>query len=723
MPKFRPIQNSFTAGSVTPLLDLRSDTKGYKQGLRDAVNILPSSRGPAVGRRGTEFLAEVPNVTYGRLFSFERNENDTYIVVVTNDQIYVLDENGFLGSVNLVVTDFDFDKPSEWIEATNGGQAEVQFGGSICTLTNGTQAAQWAEVQFTGFGGSGITGTVLGNANVLRLLQLTDENVNIRLGSTPGDNDLGDYIVSGTTPVLTYTAPAASYFVTFRTTEANQVIELDKWAVYDVTANPGPLSFASPWNNLDIAELQEGMVPNKRSGTKEQFFVTGAVFPQYLRVTDTNVWLFDVISWFTDAGSYPTGSGTSPWNSVVSNPRAIAFSNTRTYLGGQDELPGTLIGTKIDETAFANTNYIDFRTTVTVADNGPIEADRTEEGVISWLASGKELFMGTSKREDVISSTGPNITPSDITARANSSEGGAVIQPRKLGTNLFFVNSDRDRINSFDYVRGRDGYTPVDVTFASEHLFGLDSILELTTFKGKEKNLIAVLANGTAAVGVYNQDVDTIGWAILETEGDIVSASEFVSNGTHQIALLVRRNNKLFLERWRPEKPVYLDSYVTATSAILTTQFFGFDHLAGQTVGVIADGWVQPDVTVGVDGSIVLIEPALEVSAGYHYSQRIKTLPYDTQDSEGSTRGKIKHHNRIFVATLDSAEPLINGKRPPTRQLTTNDDTADPILEGVVYQKVANLGRDRFAQIEVEQDLPYPLTVLGIFNETDVTGL
>ena len=168
-----------------------------------------------------------------------------------------------------------------------------------------------------------------------------------------------------------------------------------------------------------------------------------------------------------------------------------------------------------------------------------------------------------------------------------------------------------------------------------------------------------------------------------------------MSNGTHQVAFLVARNNKLHIERWKPEVPVYLDSYVTATSNIPTTQFFGFDHLAGETVGVIADGWTQPDVTVGVDGSIVINEPAVEVSAGYHYSQRIKTLPYDTQDSEGSTRGKVKHHNRIFVATLDSAEPLINGKRPPTRQLTTNDDTADPILEGVVYQKVANLGRSR----------------------------
>ena len=722
MPKFRPIQNSFAAGAVTPLLDLRSDTKGYKQGLREAVNVTVSSRGPVSGRRGLEFLAEIPNATYGRLFSFERNENDTYIVAVTSDFIYVLDETGFLGADNLVVTDFDFDKPGEWTEVTNGANASVQFASSICTLTHGNQPDQYAEVQFTGFAGNGIQGTVLGNANELYLLQLTDENVSIRFGSTPGGNDYGEVTVNGVSPILEYTAPAANYFVSFRTTATDQVIELDKWAVYDKTANPGVLEFASPWTDFDISQIQEGMVPNKRGGSKEQFFVTGGVFPQQLRVLDTNIWAFEVISWLTDAGSYPTGTGTSPWNSGVSNPRALAFYNTRTYLGGPDEYPGTLIATKIDETAFTNTNYIDFRTTVTVADNGPIEADRTEEGAISWLASGKELFMGTSKREDVVSSTGPNITPTDITARGNSAVGGAPIQPRKIGTNLFFVNTDRNKISSFDYVRGRDGYTPVDITFASEHLFDLDSILELTTFKAKENYLIAVLKNGTAAVGTYSQDTETIGWTIIETEGKIISASEFVSNGTHQVAMLVLRDNKLFLERWRPEVAVYLDSYVTVRSETLTTQFFGFDHLAGQTVGVIADGWVQNDVEVQLDGSIVLEEPALEVSAGYHYKQRIKTLPYDSQDQDGSTRGKIKHHNKIFVATLDSAEPLINGKRPPTRQLTTPNDTADPILDGVVYQRVANLGRDRFAQITVEQDLPYPMNVLGIFSETDVTG-
>jgi hypothetical protein len=722
MPKFRPIQNSFAAGAVSPLLDLRSDTKGYKQGLREAVNVLATSRGPARGRTGLEFLAEIPGVTYGRVFSFERNENDTYVVVATDDQVYVLDETGNLRSDNFVTTDFDFDKPFEWNEVTNGGQSSVQFAGSICTLTNGTQTGQWAEVQFTGSTGLGIFAQTPGNDSELILLQLTDQNVNIRIGSTAGDNDYFDFIENGEVINISYLAPAASYFVTFRTVDASSVVELDKWAVYDITANPGVLSFASPWSEFDISQLQEGMVPNKRGGAKEQFFVTGGVFPQQLFVTNDNTWAFQDVSWDTDTGSYPTGSGTSPWNSLTSNPKAITFSNTRTFLAGQDEYPGTLIATKIDETAFANTNYIDFRTGSTSADNDPIEADRTEEGAIMWLASGKQLFMGTSKREDVVESTGPNLTPTDITARGNSAEGGALIQPRKLGTQLFFVSSERNRINSFDYVRGRDGYTPVDITFAAEHLFLNYSILELTSFKGKERIIIAVLENGTAAAGVYNQDTDTIGWTVIETNGQIISMTEFVSNGIHQIAALVKRNGKLYVEFWKPDDPVYLDSYVTVRSETLTTQFFGFDHLANQTVGVIADGWTQADVTVGSDGSIVLQEPALEVSAGYHYSQRIKTLPYDTKDKEGSTRSKIKHHNKIYVATLNSAEPLINGKRPPTRQLTTNDDTADPILHGTVYQRVANLGRDRFAEIEVEQDLPYPLTVLGIFNETDVTG-
>jgi hypothetical protein len=675
-----------------------------------------------IGRRGLEFLAEIPNAEYARLFSFERNENDTYIVVVTDTFIYVVDENGFLGSDNLVVTDFDFDKPAEWSTATGGAGASIVFSNSICTLTTPTQTGRFAEVQFLGQALGGITGAVPGNTSVVRVAQLTDEVVNIRIGSAAGLNDYFDFTERGESIEVQFAAPATTYFVSFRTTETNQTVELDKWAVYDITASPGLLQFASPWTNADISQIQAAMVPNKRSGTKEMFFVTGNVFPQYLRLTDTNVWLFDVISWFTDAGSYPTGSGTSPWNSLVSNPRAIAFSNTRVFLGGQEELPGTLIGSKIDETAFANTNYIDFRTTVTSADNGPIEADRVEEGAITWLASGKELFMGTSQREDVVSSVGPNLTPTDITARSNSFEGGALIQPSKLGTSLFFVNAERDKINSFDYVRNRDGYVPIDVTFAAEHLFSAGSIQEVTSVKGKDDIIAAVLSGGEVATGTYSNSLETIGWSVLETEGEFISATEFVSNGDHQIAAVVRRDGRLLLERWRLLNAVYLDSYVTVVSDTLTTQFFGFDHLAGKTVGVIADGWVQEDVEVQLDGSIVLVEPALVVSAGYHYSQRIKTLPYDSQDNDGSQRAKVKHHNRIYVATLDSAEPLINSKRPPTRQLTTPNNEADPILSGVVYQRVANLGRDRFAQITVEQNLPYPLNVLGIFTETDVTG-
>ena len=718
MPKFRPIQNSFSAGAISPLLDMRSDLPGYKNGLRDCVNMTPSSRGPAIGRRGTQYIATVPNAQYGRIFEFELNEHDTYLVVVTSDLIYVLDESGNIRGDNLVVTDFDFDKPNEWVVNTNGGQASVTFQGSLCVLKSGTVDGQFAEAQFIGDATTGITGTTLGNQNELVLQQLTDEFVTIRLGSTAGANDYGEFVVNGVTPTLEYLAPANEYFVSFRTTETDQSISLDKWAVYDITASPGVVSFASPWTDTGISQLQVAMRPN----SQHMYFVCDETFPQELFYTN-GVWAFQAIQWLSDGGTYPVGSGVSPWGGSGEQPRTLTFFNTRTYLGGSATFPGTFWGTAIDDTPLlSNSNYFDFRTGKTIADNDPIEADRIKGGGITWLNSGKELFIGSSKGEDVCSSVGPNLTPTDISCDRNSAKGGALIQSKEIGTKALFAGAGQNQLFSFDYVRGRDGYVPIDLSYSADHLFAEGSILEIAVMHSKEDVIALPRRNGSPALGIYNQDTNTIGWAEFVTEGLVTSGTQFVSNGDHQIAMLVNRNGDLQVERLIDDQGVYLDSYKTVRVSSPQLTFSGFDHLAGQTVGVIADGWVQEDVVVSNTGTITLVEPALELSAGYHYEQRMKTLPYDSQDADGSTRSKVKHWNRIYVAVLDSAEPLINGKRPPTRQLTTPMDTADPILAGTTYLKASNLGNDRFAQIEIVQDLPYPLTVLGVFGELNSSG-
>ena len=50
MPQFKPIQNSFAAGEISPLLYMRDDLQGYDFGAAELLNMVPSSKGPAIKR-------------------------------------------------------------------------------------------------------------------------------------------------------------------------------------------------------------------------------------------------------------------------------------------------------------------------------------------------------------------------------------------------------------------------------------------------------------------------------------------------------------------------------------------------------------------------------------------------------------------------------------------------------------------------------------------------
>lgn len=81
MPKLTPIQDSFAAGEISPLLYGQVTIKGYQSGLAEMENMWPNPRGPAVSRRGTDFLFD-SGYQYARLTPFQISHNTLYVAVI-----------------------------------------------------------------------------------------------------------------------------------------------------------------------------------------------------------------------------------------------------------------------------------------------------------------------------------------------------------------------------------------------------------------------------------------------------------------------------------------------------------------------------------------------------------------------------------------------------------------------------------------------------------------
>jgi len=263
-----------------------------------------------------------------------------------------------------------------------------------------------------------------------------------------------------------------------------------------------------------------------------------------------------------------------------------------------------------------------------------------------------------------------------------------------------------------NFSEGTEGWTSRDLTFNSEHILN-GIVTEIKHGKTPYTNLILPDKNGDALIAIYEKDQGIIGWSRIETQGDIISTAMLHELGSEVTWMIVRRNGILYLERESIDDITYMDFSRIESQIVAANQFFGFDHLIGMTVQVIADDILQADQIVAPDGSITLDSIlANKVMAGLSFNALIETLPQQSDSQEGNTLKFAKRYNEIWVAILDSARPIINGMDSALRSPSTPMNSTEPFKTEII--EVKNLGWDVESSIIVEQPLPLPLNISAV---------
>lgn len=147
------------------------------------------------------------------------------------------------------------------------------------------------------------------------------------------------------------------------------------------------------------------------------------------------------------------------------------------------------------------------------------------------------------------------------------------------------------------------------------------------------------------------------------------------------------------------------------------TTVSGLDHLEGQTVAVLADGNVHPQVTV-TGGEITLQQPATKIIVGLPYQALLRTLALDV--GEPTIQGKKK---KIVAATLKVHEtrglkwgPTLDALTEVKERSNQNYGQAIPLQTG--DQSVTmHPSWNNYGQIYVVQDNPLPASVLAVIPE------
>jgi hypothetical protein len=111
---------------------------------------------------------------------------------------------------------------------------------------------------------------------------------------------------------------------------------------------------------------------------------------------------------------------------------------------------------------------------------------------------------------------------------------------------------------------------------------------------------------------------------------------------------------------------------------------------------------------------------ASEVAVGLGYTSILKPNRYGAAVGDGTSMGKVKRWNQVFVRLEESAIPLINGERPSVRDVDTNYGDPQPMISEDV--EIRNLGYDRDGDIEIKQDLPLPCHIVALYGTLGIGG-
>lgn len=141
MARVTNIVTNFTAGELSPKLDIRVDTQKYRNGAREIQNGIVMPHGGVRKRPGTKFVAEVKSSADEALLqAFEFNVEQTYVLEIGPNYIRQFKDQGVIAANTLTITDISKANPGvvtyTGTDPTNGQHVYVSGVGGMTQVNN-----------------------------------------------------------------------------------------------------------------------------------------------------------------------------------------------------------------------------------------------------------------------------------------------------------------------------------------------------------------------------------------------------------------------------------------------------------------------------------------------------------------------------------------------------------------------------------------------------------
>lgn len=427
-------------------------------------------------------------------------------------------------------------------------------------------------------------------------------------------------------------------------------------------------------------------------------------------------------------------------------PAAIALHKECMWLANTLDYPQTLWRSSVG-------SYEDF-SPGTDADNGFSYTLSSEKvNAITWIAPVTHLIVGTNNGEWTIEPPDSNkpLSPTNVEANQQSAYGCSELTPINLRNVVLFIQrlglpqNAGQVARELSYHYDLDGYIARNLTLLAEHITA-GGVVDWDYMASPYPIIWAARADGTLLGMTYEKDQEVYAWHRHPTAGFVESVSVIPGYYQDELWMVVRRNvggvDKRFVEfmtefDWAgpintpgytgggsyENLPFFVDcglSYIGAP----TTTISGLDHLAGETVQILADGAIVPDQVVSSGGSITLETAAAVVHVGLAFASDLVPMDLEAGAMEGTAQGKKKRLHEVGLKLFEVGAGAQVG--PDENNLDeiitrTMDDPlgSPPALFTGDYELAFPGGYSTTGRILIRQGKPLPMTVLCLMPRLD----
>jgi hypothetical protein len=724
-------KTAFSAGELDPALHARRDLGRHQTGLAKCENFVVMVEGGVTRRPGTRFVVPLRNeAQHGLLLPFEFTIDDAYQLLFNDGYMRVLRNGGV-------------------VEAPLGGIYELATAAFTEAVLEKMRWAQSGDVIFIAWGGRPKVLTRFDHNN----WTLTDY-VNLRGPVEPQNTDTAKTLSASaaTGTGVTLTANFNAFDIkhvgsTWRLDEAN-LANVARWKGNETGLSAGQLrrnagSVYSVVSGTDAGpnppQHDEGVVLSGNGNVAWQFEHAGSgYFKVTAYVSPTQV-TGDVI-------------GKLPSDVVGSN------ATYRWYEPAWSDLRGWPTQVLLDDNALfwfrgnkhwrskAN-DFYDFD--VTAEDDsaiaGLLTAPNGQLVDIQWALNAGVVVLGTRSSEWTLRAGGDPFAPMTITnvrALPGTTEGSAPHRPQAVDGGAVFIGRSRRRLHfaQFD-VLGEKVSTDELTLYARNILKG--AATDIAYQRDPYRVIWVAQATGELVAITFRPDQEVIGWHRHPmTNGFVEDVSVITSadGASSELWLIVRRTidgqTRRYVEVMQPyfqplsidaptaEGAWFVDSGLRYQGAAAKT-ISGLDHLKGQTVNIIANAIEHRSLVVSADGSVTLDRNTTDCVIGLPIRGRVKTLKMDIDLNGGSTKGRAKNADAVYVEQLYAAggEIMVNGEDFSEELLLTGAEappSARPLESGGVMIPLLSDIQD-YLEVELITAGVYPFTLTGLTPSAQFT--